>query len=437
MMSATTERLMRRWQEQRWILDAIVQTNGVEWDQPRLGYTLFPCGPDAASDFRSVGMRVRKFNDIDREFARAAGRREAMAARFEKEGRFESAGECYFIASLLWSAARWPIFENNDKLIGYNDRMKNCFMKFIVYAPHPVESVEVPFEGHSLPGYLHLPRKPKKGERFPCVISIDGMDGSKEMMCSMHGDKFLMRGMANFAFDGPGQGECCIRNLFVTPTNHQDSTRAVYEWLVRHPHIDSSRIVLQGVSFGSYFGMQGAWALGHQIKGAALSFVCHEPGGNTLFNQAAPSFKLRFMYMAGISEEAVFDKWVEGFDLRSIAREVKCPVLIQAGEDDELSPIEYTYELFDMLTCPKRLVVYEGERHAIGGAMAGQLGEPWFPMLVDWLRDRAEGRTMKSEKVFIDMLGRAHANPVSDPKAKSTSKPKTSKRSGPKPKASK
>jgi cephalosporin-C deacetylase-like acetyl esterase len=413
MMSATTERLMRRWQEQRWVLDAVVQTIGVEWDQPRLGYTMFPCGPDAAADFRGVAVRVRKFNDIHREFARAAGRREAMADRFEKEGRPESAGESYFIGSLLWSAARWPIFENSDLLISYNDRMNACFSKYIEHAPHPVERVEVPYDSKSLPGYLHLPHAPKSDEKFPCVISIDGMDGSKEMMCSMHGDKFLLRGMANFAMDGPGQGECCVREIFVTPANHQDSTRAVYEWLIKHPHIDRNRIVLQGISFGSYFGLQGAKAIGDNIKGAAVTFVCHEPGGNAIFNQAAPSFKLRFMYMAGISDEAEFDKWVQGFDLRPIAKDIKCPVFIQAGEDDELSPIEYTYQLFDMLTCKKKLVVYEGERHSIGTGMAAQLGEPWFPMLVDWLRDRAEGRRMTSEKVFIDALGRAHSTPVS------------------------
>src|ERR1035437_7552040 len=46
-MSATTERRMKRWQEQRWLLDAVIQTVGIEWDQARIAYTLRPCGPDA------------------------------------------------------------------------------------------------------------------------------------------------------------------------------------------------------------------------------------------------------------------------------------------------------------------------------------------------------------------------------------------------------
>jgi len=86
-MSANVGRRMKRWQEQRWILDNIIKTVGIEWDQNRIGYTLGPCGPEAAFDFMGVRNRVQKFDDIAREFGRAAARREALACRFEEEGR--------------------------------------------------------------------------------------------------------------------------------------------------------------------------------------------------------------------------------------------------------------------------------------------------------------------------------------------------------------
>ncbi|MCW2939776.1 MAG: alpha/beta hydrolase, partial [Actinomycetia bacterium] len=34
----------RRWREQRWLVDEAIRTSGIEWDQPRLGYTLGPVG---------------------------------------------------------------------------------------------------------------------------------------------------------------------------------------------------------------------------------------------------------------------------------------------------------------------------------------------------------------------------------------------------------
>ena len=87
MMRAKTENMVQRWKEQRWLMDSVIQAVGMEWDQPRLGYTMYPAGPDAVADFRTVGMRVRKFADMHREFGAAARRREIKAEAFETQGR--------------------------------------------------------------------------------------------------------------------------------------------------------------------------------------------------------------------------------------------------------------------------------------------------------------------------------------------------------------
>lgn len=409
MMRAKTEQKVKRWAEQRWALDSIIQAVGVEWDQPRLGYTMYPAGPDAIADFRTVGMRVKKFADMHREFAAAARRREIKAENFEKQRRKVSARESYFIAAMLYSAARWPIFENNEKSIDYNTRMVRCYDKFAEYAPHPVERIEVPFggKGKVLPGYLHLPHKPAPGEKFPCVIGIDGMDGSKEIMCSMYGDKFLERGMANFIYDGPGQGECTISGIHVTETNHMDAALAIWDRLVQHPNIDPERVVVWGISFGSFFALQAAAALGAKLKGAAVTFVNHEAGLNSIMDMAAPSFKMRFMYMAGYDDEAEFDEFKKKFSVAPLIAKLKCPILIQGGEDDELSPIEFSTELAAKLKVPRKFVVYEGERHAIGGNTASYFGESWFTMLADWCLDRVKGKKAPNERVHINSLGQA------------------------------
>lgn len=414
MMSAETERRVKRWRDQRWLIDTAIQSVGMEWDQPRLNYTMFPAGPDAFGDFRAVGMRVRKFADMHREFAAAAGRRERKAIAFEKQGRDVSARESYFIAALLYSAARWPIFETNELSSGYNARMVACYDRFAGLMNRPIERVEIPFgsDGKTLPGYLHLPRAPKPGEKFPCVIGIDGMDASKEIMCSMYGDKFLERGMAHFIYDGPGQGECTYRDILVTESNHMDAAEAVHAWLSRHPHIDAGRCVIWGVSMGTFFGLQAAAALGDKVRGAGVAFVCHQPGLDNLMNHAAPSFKMRFMYMSGHDDEDKFDRFIAKFSLLPIAGRITCPVLIQAGEDDELSPIECSEELVEKIRPPKKLVIYEGERHAIGGNnLSSALGENWLTMLADWCLDRVEGKAAPSERVFINSLGQAKADP--------------------------
>lgn len=120
-MNAATERKMKRWQEQRWLLDAVVQTVGVEWDQARVAYTLGPCGPDATGDFIGIRSRVRKYNDIAREYTRAAVRREKLARQFEADGHPIAARESYFIAALLYGSAQWPIFEVSRENLALNE----------------------------------------------------------------------------------------------------------------------------------------------------------------------------------------------------------------------------------------------------------------------------------------------------------------------------
>lgn len=267
--------------------------------------------------------------------------------------------------------------------------------------------MEIPFGKASLPAYFHLPRG-WNGERLPCVLTIHGMDGSTEIMHAMYGDKILERGMASLAIDGPGQGECCTRDIPVTATNFKDAGRACLEWLRRRPEVDPHRLLIYGISFGSFWGTQVA-TLDAGVKGCAVAYVCHEPGGHTIFNMASPTFTLRFMYMAGIEDEDEFDRFAQGLTLDG--SQVKCPSLVIAGEDDELSPIECTYTLFDQVKTPKQLVVYQGERHAIGGP-AGGLGPHWMTLLAEWLRDRADGKPMAFERVYVDMTGRLPVTPA-------------------------
>jgi fermentation-respiration switch protein FrsA (DUF1100 family) len=405
-ISARTERRMKHWQEQRWILDNVINTVGIEWDQNRIGYTLGPCGPEATSDFMGVRARVHKFNDLSREFGRAAARREAIAGRFEEECRTASARESFFIASLLYGSAQWPIFENSPENIAFNNKKVECYSKYALYSDHEIRRVEIPFAGKSLPAYLHLPPKRPSG-RLPCILSIDGMDGFKEMLHSLYGDRFLERGIASLAIDGPGQGECTVRDIHITDTNFKDAGRAALAWMRAQPELDPERIAVFAVSFGSFVGTQVA-SIDDKLMGCAVAYVCHEPGFHTLFNMASPSFKLRFMYMAGYEDEGEFDRFAEKLTLQGLGEQIKCPYLVIAGEDDELSPIEYTYEILNTIQSPKQLVLYQGEKHALHSASSSALGPHWGVYAAEWIKDRLAGKPAESKSILVDLMGQTH-----------------------------
>jgi dipeptidyl aminopeptidase/acylaminoacyl peptidase len=405
-MSKPVNTRMKRWAEQRWILDAVIRTVGVEWDQHRIGYMSAPAAPQSVPEFRATAARIKKVSDFVREFSISAKKREAKAVAFEQAGRLITARESYLTASLLWASARWPIFETTAELENLEDRMNHCYAKFAELSAHPVEIVRIPFEGKELPAYLHLPHAPAPGEKFPCVVNIPGMDSSKETGVNMYGDPYLERGIAVLTIDGPGQAESVSLGIFVTATNHMQAAEATFDWLEKHPVIDPDRLLIRGTSFGTYWGLEWAAALGDRVKAVAVAGVCHEPGCNTIFNMASPSFKLRYMWMANYEDEDEFDEFAQTIDLRPIVPAITCPVLILAGEEDQLSPVEHSYDVFDRINSPKEILVYEGANHSVADAPSVVTGEPPRVYQVDWFQDRLDGKPFKSTKGFVDSTGR-------------------------------
>jgi dipeptidyl aminopeptidase/acylaminoacyl peptidase len=397
-MRVETERKMRRWREQRWLLDQVIQTRGLDWDQGRSGKILRNCGPGVEGDLREIGRRVQKFTDIPREFSRAAQRREELAQEADKAGHDVEAREHYYIAATFYSNAMWAIYEDgNARRIAWGERKRACYDKFIQYAGRLIERVELPYQGKTISALLHLPPRTKSGEKIPCVLYIPGMDGVKEDN-PIYNDPFLERGIAVLAIDGPGQGETRARGIKCTASNYEDAGKLACDYLVKRPEIDANRLAIMGSSMGSYWGPRVA-AAEPRLKACGVSGVCVEPGQYTIFNTASPTFKLNYMYMSGYNDEAAFDEFAKTLTLKDVASKITCPYLVVAGEDDELCPIEFVYEFMEEIRAPKVLVVYEGEKHSIRNPRSRTL-------IVDWLADRLTGKPFKSEKIYVEMNGK-------------------------------
>lgn len=381
----------RRWHEQRWILDSVLRTDGLEWDQPRVAYTVRPMGVDAIADFSVANSRIHKFADMVPVFTELAEHRERRGKDAKAAGHVVAAREHFFYAALLYATAEWPIWEDSDQLIELDDCKNSCYQAYADLADHHVERVEIPFGNSFIPAWFHLPVG-YDGGRVQTVISCGGMDAPKELNVSLYGDKFLERGFAVLAFDGPGQGEAPIRGVKFTPTSWIDAGNAIMSWCASRAEVDQERIVGFGLSFGSYWMSQIA-ATQPRLRGVAVGLVCHEPGGHMIFEMASPSFKARYMWMSGLEhDEAAFDLMAREIDLNPLMPGFTVPWLIVAGDEDELSPIEYTYELAQRCAAPVSLLVYQQGRHALSlPTTSVALGPNWVTYAADWLGDRVNG----------------------------------------------
>jgi dienelactone hydrolase len=401
---------VRRFQEQHWLLDNTIRANGIDWDQPRSIYISAPCGMEGQADIAGVRERVKKMADIGPAFEAVARRREAKAKAAEESGSQVTARDNYYMAAVYWGAAQWPYDENDETNVGYHLKKRENYSKYASMADHKVEAAWIPFKDTALPGWFHLPPN-YRGGKIPVVINVPGMDSYKEILSALYGDRFLNRGFAVLNIDGPGQYESPMLGIYFTMGNWMAAGKAVCDWLAKRPEVDMTKVVCSGTSFGTFFGTI-LTAHEPRISACAVTSVCHEPGCHTIFEEASPTFKKRFMYMSGITDEAEFDEMRKGMTYEGHAERIKVPYLCVAGEFDELSPVQHSVRLVSTIQAPKQMVVYQESRHSVGNVPAANLGPHPQILVADWLAARVAGKSFKSESWFVRSNGQIDKTPL-------------------------
>ena len=395
--------MTRRFAEQRWALDNIIRANGIDWDQPRSLYLSAPCGGEANADFAAIRARVQKMADIGPAFEQTAKRREAKARVAETDGNLVTARDNWFMAAIHYGAAEWPYDDSGHKHVELHQKKRECYANYARLADRKVEAVSIPFKGKAIPGWFHLPPG-YAGGKLPVVISIPGMDSFKESGVARGADRWMTRGIAVLAIDGPGQYESPLNGLYVSMENWIDAGPALVDWLIARPEIDPKCIGVTGTSFGSFFGTILA---SHEprIAATAVASTCLEPGCHTIFEEASPTFKKRFMWMSNFTDEAKFDAFVKTLTWEGHVDKLKSPYLVLAGEADELSPLEHTERMIKTMSGPRQLVIYADSRHSVGNVPAANLGPFPSTLVADWMAARLDGKPFASERWFVQATG--------------------------------
>ena len=67
------------------------------------------------------------------------------------------------------------------------------------------------------------------------MISIPGMDSFKETSVALANDRWLTRGVAVLAIDGPGQYESPLLGVYVSMQNWIDAGPTLVDWVLQQP----------------------------------------------------------------------------------------------------------------------------------------------------------------------------------------------------------
>lgn len=139
------------------------------------------------------------------EWKRTADHVKGLGERAEAAGRVVTAREHYLRASNYYRWSEAFLDHEDPRRIPTYDDCVGCFQRAGRWFTPPLEQVEIPYEGTSLPGYFY-PGRGKPGQRVPAVLYIAGADVLKEELYFMGGRAHIDRGFALLTADLPGQG---------------------------------------------------------------------------------------------------------------------------------------------------------------------------------------------------------------------------------------
>ena len=282
-------------------------------------------------------------------FTRVAERTEGLAKRDEEAGNFFSAGRKYVRAGVYFLLAeRMPSHQNPAKAVAYR-RALAAYGKGYRLRGDPLERVEVPFKGTSLPALFS---KAPSSDRMPCVVHFDGFDITKELIYGAAGEEYRRRGISMLIVDHPGVGEALRLRGLAGGHDTEVPASACIDYLQTRADVDPERIGVAGVSLGGYYAPRSA-AFEKRFKccvcwGALYDF--DEFMEDRVAKRGEPS-------VPGHEEHA---KWVFGkqtmeevrgvtrkMTLRGVADKITCPILVVHGESDRQVPLwhaECTYQ---------------------------------------------------------------------------------------------
>lgn len=171
--------------------------------------------------------------------------------------------ENYLMAWRYHGFAAWPTQNTAAKQAAFEASMDD-FRRHAKLASPSIERIQVPFEDHQVTFYLQLPQDAPRP--VPVLLSYGGLDSYKEYIVERYGPDYLANGFGYAALDIPGTGESPIG---ASP----DAIRmysAVIDYLETRDDIDSSRLAVQGVSQGGYWGARLAIAEAPRLAAAVF-----------------------------------------------------------------------------------------------------------------------------------------------------------------------
>jgi 2,6-dihydroxypseudooxynicotine hydrolase len=325
-------------------------------------------------DFADATRRLEAGEDWFELWMDRSARYEQLGVAALERSDAVSGGEWLWHASLSAHYAQFMWFHDPARREAGQRAKSELYQQAAPHLLPAAERAEIAFEDTSIPGYLRRPAQGDGGS-VPCVVLIGGLESTKEesylfeAMC-------LRRGVATFAFDGPGQGE-----MFFDRKLQPDFERyvsAVVDHLEGAEGVDAARLGVLGRSLGGYYAIRAA-ACDPRLRACVAWGACFDMTG---FDAMPAHTQDGFAYVTGIVDRDGARAYLrEAIDLADVAGALRCPTYVLHGRHDVIFGMDQVDKLREHVTsAPLELVVEPNGDHC-----CHNMGAVVRPRMADWI----------------------------------------------------
>jgi dienelactone hydrolase len=348
---------------------------------------------DRGADFGECVTTVGRVPDGDvdgwhREWVATGDRIAAIGDASAAAGHRISAREAYYRACNYYRVSYLPLYgaPTDPRLVEAFDKETAIFRKGAALSDIPIEAVEIPFEGKTLPGYFVT--VDDSGTLRPTIVHTNGYDSTIQEMYFAFAPAAIRRGYNVLLFDGPGQGRNLIKDGIHLRPDWENVVRPVIDYALSRPEIDPDKIALAGWSFGGFLAPRAA-SFEHRI--AALIADPGQWDEREAFLRTLPLTDEQKSAFPNIDPALLdpFEAWLNGpdappmlrwvliqrglwvngveslydyivdmlrYELSPVAKNIACPAFIAQALDDPIA--DFAPKLYEAITQPKVLMPF-------------------------------------------------------------------------------
>jgi alpha-beta hydrolase superfamily lysophospholipase len=325
------------------------------------------------NDFDETVAKTLDWKDWGPNWNRVGHMHEALGEEAEQHGRTLSAAQAFQRAAWSYHLGKFLWFEDETLHAELRDRAVSVYRRAMPHLEPPAQRLEIPFEGHTIPGNLRLPNHV---QRPPLVLLVPGLDSSKEELFAIEED-FLRRGMATLTVDGPGQSENSI-HYAIRPNWETVITPLLDHLATVDLGVDQDRVGLMGISMGAIYGPRAA-ASDKRIR--ALVGLAGPYNLGECWDALNPLTKGGYIFYTKSVDEAEAKRKAYTLNLEGVLGEVTQPFLVIHGGRDRLFPPSHA-ERIAREAPNATLVIYPDGNH-----VCNNIAYKYRPLMADWLSE--------------------------------------------------